>query len=66
MKSMEEIYKMTISELRKYVNSLSNEELTELSEKYESDDDLDPVELLDAARLYDYLKFKQGDVSIEM
>ncbi len=70
MKSVEEIKNMTIIELKEYANSMSNEEF----EKFENevdlcfyDVDLDPIQLLNAARLYDYMQYKKkGDITIEI
>lgn len=56
---------MTIPELKKYVNSLSNEEFAKFEEEFEHDE-IDVVELLDAARLYDYMQYKhKSDITIE-
>ena len=70
MKSVEEIKNMTIIELKEYANSMSNEEF----EKFENevdlcfyDVDLDPIQLLNAERLYDYMQYKKkGDITIEI
>lgn len=56
--------KWTIMELKKHVNSLSFEELDKFKQEFdvqEFDEDLDIVTLLEASKLYDYLKYKKGD-----
>ena len=67
---MVDISKMTIIELREYVNTLSNEEFAKFEAEVDFSDydsDLEAVNLLTASRLYDYLKYKQnGDVTIEL
>lgn len=55
---------MNIFELKEYVNSLSNEELTKFADEYESDE-IDVIELLNASRLYDYMQYK-GKLEIEL
>ena len=69
MKDVSEIKKMTIMELTDYVNSMSNEEF----EKFEEVDlcfydvDLEPIQLLKASRLYEYMQYKRnGDITIEI
>ena len=69
---MKDPKEMTVMELKDYVNSLSVEELVEFTKNFDSDenealDDMDVIELLDAAKLYDYIKFTQGnDMQIEL
>ena len=59
MKSKEELFNMPIVELREYMNSLSNPE-------FEEDDiERDPLELLTASKLFDYMKYANGSVDIE-
>lgn len=66
MKSREELLGMTILELREYVNSISNEEISEVVKVFEdSDTERDPLELLTASRLFDYMKDTNGTVDIE-
>lgn len=61
---------MTIVELKEYVNSLSFEELDKLVETLdlsEMDGDLDVLDLLTASRLFDYMKYRNGDnMTIEL
>ena len=67
---MKDVQGMTIMELTEYANSLTNEEF----EKFENevdlesfDVDLDPISLLKASRLYEYMNYKKnGDITIEM
>lgn len=66
MKSKEELLNMTIIELRQYINSLSNSEIKEVAEIFEEDDiERDPLELLTASKLFDYMKYVNGEVDIE-
>lgn len=66
MKSKEELLNMTIIELRQYINSLSNPEIKEVAEIFEEDDiERDPIELLTASKLFDYMKYVNGAVDIE-
>ena len=47
MKSKEELFNMTVLELKEYVNSLSNPEIKEVAEIFEDDEhERDPLELL--------------------
>ena len=58
MKSQEEVFNMTEYELREYVNSLSNSEISELVKMFEYDDnERDPLALLAAPKLFDYMKY---------
>lgn len=70
MKDMNEIKNMTIIELKEYANSMSNEEFEKFEEEvdlYFYDVDLDPIQLLNASRLYDYMQYKRnGDITIEI
>jgi len=67
MKSQEELFDMTIMELREYVNSLTNEEIKQVAEIFEDDDyERDPLTLLTASKLFDYMKFANGSVDIEL
>lgn len=38
MKSQEELFNMTVMELREYMNSISNEEIKQVAEMFEYDD----------------------------
>ena len=60
MKSKEELFNMPIVELREYMNSLSNAKIFE-----EDDIERDPLELLTASKLFDYMKYANGSVNIE-
>ena len=68
MKSNEEIFNMTQMELREYVNSLSNSEIGELVKIFEYDDnERDPLALLTAPKLFDYMKYaNNGKVDIDL
>ena len=58
MKSKEELFNMPIVELREYMNSLSNPEIQEVAKIFEEDDiERDPLELLTASKLFDYMKY---------
>ena len=57
MKSKEELFNMTVLELKEYVNSLSNPEINE--------HERDPLELLAAPKLFDYMKYANGTVDID-
>ena len=58
MKSKEELFNMTVLELKEYVNSLSNPEIKEVAEIFEDDEhERDPLELLAAPKLFDYMKY---------
>ena len=49
MKSKEELFNMTIVEMREYINSLSNSEIDEVVKIFEEDDtEKDPLTLLTA------------------
>ena len=67
---MKDPKEMTIVELKEYVNSLEFEELKKFAEEFEIEDidvDLDVLDLLNAARLYDYLQWKNnGNAMIEL
>ena len=66
MKSKEELFNMTVLELKEYVNSLSNPEIKEVAEIFE-DDERDPLELLAAPKLFDYMKYvNNGTVDIDL
>lgn len=57
---------MTIQQLRDYVNGLSNEEIDKFVDEFERDE-IDPIELLNASKMYDYLQYKQnGNADIEI
>ena len=66
MKSKEELFNMTVLELKEYVNSLSNPEIKEVAEIFEDDEhERDPLELL--AKLFDYMKYaNNGTVDIDL
>lgn len=67
MKSQEELFEMTIMELREYVNSLSNPEIKQVAEIFEDDDyERDPLTLLSASKLFDYMQYANGSVDIEL
>ena len=67
MKKPEE---MTITELKEYVNSLTNEEFEEFERTFDVsqyDEDMDLALLLKGSRLYDYLRYKNGDdITVEL
>jgi len=65
MKSKEELFNMPIVELREYMNSLSNAEIQEVAKIFEEDIERDPLELLTASKLFDYMKYANGSVNIE-
>ena len=66
MKSKEELFNMTVLELKEYVNSLSNPEIKEVAEIFEDDEhERDPLELLAAPKLFDYMKYANGTVDID-
>ena len=66
MKSKEELFNMTIVEMREYINSLSNSEIDEVVKIFEDDDtEKDPLTLLTAPKLFDYMKHANGTVDIE-
>ena len=58
MKSKEELFNMTIVEMREYINSLSNSEIDEVVKIFEEDD-------TEKAPLFDYMKHANGTVDIE-
>ena len=67
MKSQEELFNMSTMELREYMNSLSNSEIGEVVKIFEDDDyERDPLTLLTAAKLFDYMKYVNGEVDIEI
>ena len=66
MKSKEELFNMTIVQMREYINSLSNSEIDEVVKIFEEDDtEKDPLTLLTAPKLFDYMKHANGTVDIE-
>ena len=66
MKSKEELFNMTIVEMREYINSLSNSEIDEVVKIFEEDDtEKDPLTLPTAPKLFDYMKHANGTVDIE-
>ena len=66
MKSKEEIFNMTIVEMRENINSLSNSEIDQVVKIFEEDDtEKDPLTLLTAPQLFDYMKHANGTVDIE-
>ena len=68
MKSKEELFNMTVLELKEYMNSLSNPEIKEVAEIFEDDKhERDPLELLAAPKLFDYMKYaNNGTVDIDL
>ena len=59
-----DITKMTIIELKEYVNGLTNEEFEKFEKETDLSDfdaDLEPIMLLTSSRLYDYLKYRDRD-----
>ena len=63
MKSQEELFNMTVMELREYMNSLSNEEIKQAAEMFEYDEhERDP---LSAPKLFEYMKYANGAVDID-
>lgn len=64
MKSQEELFNMTVMELREYMNSLSNEEIKQAAEKYD-EHERDPLTLLSAPKLFEYMKYANGAVDID-
>ena len=67
MKNQEELFNMSTMELREYMNSLSNSEIGEAVKIFEDDDyERDPLTLLTAAKLFDYMKYANGEVDIEI
>lgn len=66
MKSQEELFNMTVMELREYMNSLSNEEIKQAAEMFEYDKhERDPLTLLSAPKLFEYMKYANGAVDID-
>ena len=71
MKSQEELFNMTVMELREYMNSLSNEEIKQAAEMFEYDEHerdpltLQPNPLLSAPKLFEYMKYANGAVDID-
>ena len=66
MKSKEELFNMTIVEMREYMNSLSNSEIDEVVKIFEEDDtEKDPLTLLTAPNMRLYMKHANGTVDIE-
>ena len=66
MKSQEELFNMTVMELREYMNSLSNEEIKQAAEMFEYDEhERDPLTLLSAPKLFEYMKYANGAVDID-
>lgn len=67
---MIDVNKMTIIELKEYVNNLSNEEFEKFEKEVDLSDfdmDLEPIMLLTSSRLYDYLKYRDQDkMTVEM
>ena len=60
MKSQEELFNMTVMELREYMNSLSNEEIKQAAEMFEYDEhERDPLTLLSAPKLFEYMQMEQ-------
>lgn len=60
---MKEPKDMTIVELKEYVNGLEFSELEKFADEFdvsEMDFDLDVLDLLSAARLYDFLQWRSG------
>ena len=52
--------------MREYINSLSNSEIDEVVKIFEEDDtEKDPLTLLTAPKLFDYMKHANGTVDIE-
>ena len=53
MKSQEELFNMTVMELREYMNSLSNEEIKQAAEMFEYDEhERDPLTPVSYTHLY--------------
>ena len=66
MKSQEELFNMTVMELREYMNSLSNPEINEVVKMFEDDEhERDPLTLLTASKLFDYMQYANGSVDID-
>ncbi len=67
---MIDVNKMTIIELKEYVNNLTNEEFEKFEKEVDLSDfdaDLEPIMLLTSSRLYDYLKYRDQDkMTVEM
>ena len=68
MLELKELFNMTVLELKEYVNSLSNPEIKEVAEIFEDDEhERDPLELLAAPKLFDYMKYaNNGTVDIDL
>lgn len=66
MKSQEELFNMTVMELREYMNSISNEGIKQVAEMFEYDEhERDPLTLLSAPKLFEYMKYANGTVDID-
>ena len=66
MKSQEELFNMTVMELREYMNSISNEEIKQVAEMFEYDEhERDTLTLLSAPKLFEYMKYANGTVDID-
>lgn len=66
MKSQEELFNMTVMELREYMNSISNDEIKQVAEMFEYDEhERDPLTLLSAPKLFEYMKYANGTVDID-
>ncbi len=67
---MKDITNMTIYELKDYVNAMTNEEFEKFEDEVDlqfMDIDLEPIQLLNASRTYDYLQYKNnGNITIEL
>ncbi len=67
---MKDITNMTIYELKEYVNAMTNEEFEKFEDEVDlqfMDIDLEPIQLLNASRTYDYLQYKNnGNITIEL
>ena len=72
MKSQEELFniqeelKKTIIFVTHDMNSLSNEEIKQAAEMFEYDEhERDPLTLLSAPKLFEYMKYANGAVDID-
>lgn len=67
---MKDITNMTIYELKDYANAMTNEEFEKFEDEVDlqfMDIDLEPIQLLNASRTYDYLQYKNnGNITIEL
>ena len=66
MKSQEELFNMTVMELTLYRNYIRPNRVMQVAEMFEYDEhERDPLTLLSAPKLFEYMKYANGTVDID-